>query len=410
MVCAFRFGSVFIAASALFAGSALAGGFSIREQSAEGQGSSFAGIAAGTNGLSSMYWNPATMAQHSGNGLMSDGNFSLIVPESSADDGGPAPGVVLPGLGASGDVGRAAIVPASYWLYGVNDQLTVGASLNAPLGLTTNADNWYGSPHGDKSSMRTYTFTPSAAFRLNDFLSIGAGVQLEYMTVDINSRTPAGIEFFAADGDDFDVGFTAGVLFEPTDTTDIGIGFRSSVNHNLKGNGFVAGLFNGDIEAGIKTPEIVTLGVRQDVNDDLRLMAGVEWANWSRFKELAIHDAASGGVIVSTSENWKDSWFFSAGGEYDLNDKATVRAGVAYEKSPVPDATRTPRIPDNDRIWLSVGASYQITDKMRANLAYSHVFVEDGAVNLAAAPPLPPLSATFKQNIDIVSAGFTVDW
>ncbi len=306
MVCAFRFGSALVAVSALLSSSALAGGFSIREQSAEGQGASFAGVAAGTHGLSSMYWNPATMAQHSGNGLMSDGNVSLILPESTADDGGPSPGVVVPSLGDSGNIGTAAIVPASYWLYGVNEQLTVGISLNAPLGLTTDAGNWYGSPHGDKSSVRTYTVTPSAAFRLNEHVSIGAGVQLEYMTVDINSRTPSGIEFFAADGSDFDVGFTAGILFEPTGTTDIGIGFRSSVNHSLSGDGFVAGRFNGDVEAGLKTPEIVTLGLQQDLSDDVRLMAGVEWANWSRFKALTIQDAASGGVIGSTPENWKE--------------------------------------------------------------------------------------------------------
>ncbi len=88
-----------------------------------------------------------------------------------------------------------------------------------------------------------------------------------------------------------------------------------------------------------------------------------------------------------------------------------MRAGVAYEKSPVPDATRTPRVPDNDRIWLSVGASYQVADNIRANLAYSHIFVEDGSVNLAATKDgLPPLSATFEQNINIVAAGLTVDW
>jgi long-chain fatty acid transport protein len=400
MVRAFRFGSVFVA-STFLAGSALAGGFSIREQSAEGQGSSFAGVAAGTNGLSSMYWNPATMAQHSGNGLMSDGNVSLIVPRSETDGSGFAD---------SGNIGRKALVPASYWLYSVNDQLTIGASLNAPLGLTTNAENWFGSPHGDKSSVKTYTFTPSVAYRLNDVLSLGGGVQVEYMSVDINSRTPTGIEFFAADGSDVNVGFTAGILFEPTDTTDIGIGFRSSVKHGLKGDGFVAGLFNGDIEANFKTPEIVTFGVRQELSEDLRLMAGVEWANWSRFEELAIQDSASGGIIGLTPQKWNDSWFFSVGGEYDLNDRATLRAGVGFEKSPVPDATRTPRIPDNDRLWLSAGASYQLSETMRANIAYSHVFVDDGSINLAGGGGLPPLSAKFEQSIDIVSAGFTVDW
>jgi long-chain fatty acid transport protein len=410
MVCKLRNGSLVFITALLMASSAYAGGFSIREQSTEGQGSSFAGVAAGTTGLSSMFWNPATMAQHSGNGLMSESNAALIIPHSEADDGGPAPGSPVPSLRDSGNIGVTSPVPASYWLYGINDQLVVGASLNAPLGLTTNADDWYGSPHGDKSSVRTYTFTPSVSYRVSDMISVGAGLQLEYMTVDINSRTPTGVEFFSADGSDFDVGFTAGILIEPTDTTDIGIGFRSSVHHKLKGDGFVAGLFDGDITAQFKSPEIVTLGLRQEVSDDLRLMAGVEWANWSRFEELAIRSAATGGLIGLTVEDWKDSWFYSVGGEYDLNDQITLRAGAAFEKSPVPDATRTPRVPDNDRLWLSLGASYQISQRMRANVAYSHIFVKDGDVNLAAAGVLPPLSANFEQSIDIISASLTMDW
>lgn len=47
------------------AAAANAGGFALREQSAYGQGSSFAGIAAG-GALSSMFWNPATITQFNG--------------------------------------------------------------------------------------------------------------------------------------------------------------------------------------------------------------------------------------------------------------------------------------------------------------------------------------------------------
>ncbi len=410
MVCAYRIGPVAFVASLLLTTSAFAGGFSIREQSAEGQGTSFAGVAAGSNGLSSMFWNPATMSQHSGNGLMSEGNVALIIPQSQADDGGPAPGSPVPSLNDSGNIGVSAFAPSSYWLFGVNEKLVVGASLNAPLGLKTDADNWYGSPHADKSSSKTYTLSPSVSYRLSDMVSVGLGAQLEYMTVDVNSSTPTGIEFFSADGSDFDIGFTAGLLLEPTETTDIGIGFRSSINHKLEGNGFVSGLFEGDVTARLKTPEVVTFGIRQEINDDLRLMAGVEWANWSRFEELAILSSASGGLIGLTVEDWKDSWFYSVGGEYDFNDRLTLRAGAAFEKSPVPDATRTPRVPDNDRFWLSVGASYQLSESMRANVAYSHIFMKDGDVELAASGVLPPLSATFEQSIDIVAASLTMDW
>lgn len=128
----------------------------------------------------------------------------------------------------------------------------------------------------------------------------------------------------------------------------------------------------------------------------------MEWANWSRFKELRITNDASGATIALTPQDWNDSWYFSLGAEYAYNDALTLRTGVAYEKSPVPDATRSVRTPDNDRYWLSVGASYKFSEKMTANFAYTHVFMEDGDV--------AALNTTFKQHLDIVSVGLTRDW
>jgi long-chain fatty acid transport protein len=235
-------------------------------------------------------------------------------------------------------------------------------------------------------------------------------LQAEYMSVDLTSATPTGTKFFDVDGDDINVGFTAGLLFQPTPTTDIGLGFRSSVKHKLQGDGFILGRFNGDISADFSTPELVSIGVRQKITSDLTLMAGAEWANWSRFDELNIKADANDATIGLTVEDWKDSWFVSAGAEYAFNEQLLLRAGVAYEKSPVPDATRTPRVPDNDRIWLAAGASYAFNEKTTLTFAYSHIFMEDGDVNLAAGGGLPSLSASFDQSIDIVSASFRRDW
>lgn len=368
--------------------SVFAGGFAVREQSTIGQGTSFAGVAAGSGGLSSLFWNPAISSEYNQYGFISDSSNSLIAPYSKSSLG-------------SGNIGTLAIAPASYASYGVTDQLTIAASMNAPLGLTTDArDGWVGDPLGDKSAITTYNFNPSLSYKVNDMISIGVGAQVEYMGVKLNARAaPSGAQLYSLKGDDIGFGFTAGMLFQPTDTTDIGIGFRSSVKHGLKGDA-VIGLANPDITAQFNTPEMVTVGIRQQVYDQLTLMAGVEWANWSRFKELNIK---SGGASLMVSPyKWKDSWFVSAGVEYAYNDALTLRSGVAYEKSPVPDATRTVRVPDNDRYWLSLGASYKISDSMVANLAYSHVFMKDGDVKVPAT--------TFKQHLDIVSIGLTHDW
>jgi long-chain fatty acid transport protein len=397
------------AAISLMASTAIAGGFSIREQSAEGQGAAFAGVAAGTNGLSSMFWNPATMSLHNGQGFVSESNASLIVPYSRAKDG--RIGALNPVTADSGNIGKFAFVPASYWTYAINDQLNVGMAMNSPFGLVTDArDIWAGGPNGDKSDVKTYNFNPQVSYKLTDEISLGLGAQVEYMTVKLSARQPGtGAQLLGVKGNDWGVGLTAGVLFQPTDSTQIGLGFRSSVKHKLKGRGFAVPLGGGpaSISAGFSSPETVTLGVRQKVSDQLTLLGGVEWANWSRFKKLDIAFTPPGATLT-TVEGWKDSWYYSLGAEYIATDALLLRGGIAYEKSPVPDATRTPRVPDNDRFWLSMGATYKLSDTMTANLAYSHVFMKKGAINLA--PPPAPLVANFKQHIDIVSAGLTVDW
>jgi long-chain fatty acid transport protein len=372
----------------LTSSAAMAGGFAIREQSVKGQGMSFAGVAAGGGGLSSLFWNPAISSEYNEFGFISENNTSLIAPYSKSDLG-------------SGNIGQLAIVPASYASFGLTDQLTIAASLNAPLGLTTNGnDGWAGSPLGDKSAIKTYNFNPTVSYKVNDMMSVGVGAQIEYMSVELNAKAAgSGASLYALEGDDVGFGVTAGVLFEPTDTTDIGIGFRSSVKHTLKGDA-VIGLANPDITAKFNGPETVTLGIRQQVSDQLTLLGGVEWANWSRFETLDVK--SGGGTLLGVPQDWNDSWFISAGAEYAYNDALTLRSGVAFEKSPVPDGTRSVRIPDNDRYWLSLGASYRITDGMVANLAYSHVFIKDGDVKA--------LNTSFKQHLDIVSIGVTSDW
>jgi long-chain fatty acid transport protein len=392
---------------ALLGGSALAGGFAVREQSAEGQGSSFAGVAAGTNGLSAMFWNPATISQHNEQGYISENNVSLILPSSE----GTAAGAPV-GLADSGNIGVLGIVPASYSVYGLTEEITLGMAVTAPYGLATNSDLWIGSPHGNKSEIFSINVTPSVAWKPIDGLTVAVGVQGEYFRGTFSSQSPAsGTNFLFVKADDIAFGFVGGILLEPTDTLDIGIGFRSSIDHKLEGDGsfLPAAYLDDDMSARVKTPEMVTAGIRWQATEDWTFMGGVEWANWSRVKSLDI-SLDNAGVVLSTPENWKDSWFFSLGAEYAMTEQLTLRAGAAYELSPVPDSTRTPRLPDNDRLWLSIGAGYKVNDWLTANIAYSHVFIKDGGINLAAGGGLPALNANFEQSLNIVAASAVIDW
>lgn len=83
-----------------------------------------------------------------------------------------------------------------------------------------------------------------------------------------------------------------------------------------------------------------------------------------------------------TQERWRDSWSVSLGAEYRVTEALAVRTGIAWDQTPVPGATRTPRIPDSDRYWLSVGATWQPTRNLTLAAAYTHILADQGRVRL----------------------------
>ena len=436
--------AVFSGALMLSVSSAMAAGFAIREQSAIGQSMSYAGAAAGYSDLSSMYFNPATITLHGG--LNAQNDVSLIVPVSKSKNGAATTkaGVASGGASSSGNIGVTAVVPSFYSSLQVTPDLYLGLAVNAPFGLATKANSgWAGRYHGIESDIFTLNVNPVFGYEISPLLSIGGGPMLQYMKVKLTSAVDydaivlggarvAGLRdgFNKTTGDSFGYGFNFGFLVKPTQTTRIGLGFRSAIKQTLKGKsrttsastallpapavaGFAAvtAALNGKITGKVTTPETVTLGIRQQVTDKLALSGGIEWANWSRFKELKI--AITTGATSTTTENWKDSWFFSLGGEYRFNDYATLRMGAAYEISSVPDATRTPRLPDNDRIWLSIGGGYKIADWLSLNAGFTHIFVQDSTVNLTAAGNdlnRGSLTAKFGGHIDIASVSAKISF
>jgi long-chain fatty acid transport protein len=148
----------------------------------------------------------------------------------------------------------------------------------------------------------------------------------------------------------------------------------------MDGDLFV-GAGKASINATFENPEIVTLSVRQAIAPNTRLLGTIEWTNWSRFGVIPI--VGSGPITGSATDrslpaNWHDSWLYSVGLEYDYSQKLTLRTGVAFEKSPIQNATeRLIQVPDSDRWWASAGLTYRWSEKMAFDLAYTHIFFDD---------------------------------
>jgi long-chain fatty acid transport protein len=410
----------------LSASAAFAGGFEVREQSTFFQGMSFAGAAASGDSISSMFWNPAT-ASIAGPGLTTESNYALIIPRAdltinnfngTVPCNSPAVAFAFGSNDCSEDIGRLAVVPASYLAWRYNAQTVFALSMNSQYGLGTKPDNpmWAGNAHAQTSKLFSLNIAPTVSYEIMPGISLGAGVQFQYLDL---KRLRGGTPGFPAvtntlEGDDLGVGFTLGVNFKPTSTTSIGIGYRSKIEHKLSGSLALSGptppLPPGGlafpITATLDTPEKVTASFRQELSSNMRLLGTVEWVNWSRLGVVPIQ--GTGGALTF---NWDDGWFFSLGAEYDVNDKLTVRAGGAYEISPIQSAeSRLMQVPDADRIWASIGATYKWSEAMSLDFAYSHVFVEDASFSrdVIGQPPganFIVANGTADSAVDIISVG-----
>jgi long-chain fatty acid transport protein len=227
-------------------------------------------------------------------------------------------------------------------------------------------------------------------------------------------------------GQDTTLGFTVGANFTPTKSTNIGLGYRSSLDQTLEGSIYIAGspvapaAQGVAIKAGTTLPEIVTLSLRQDLSERFTALASVEWSHWSRVSGLNVICAnnqagnpvfcpAGNGQLVRRLElGWHDGWMFAVGGEYKYNDALTLRSGLAFEMSPVQAADeRSVRVPDRDRLWASMGATYKWSDTMAFDFAYTHTFgVGDDRIDRTESGIR--LVGKVDSHVDIVSASLKI--
>jgi len=445
-----------------------AGGFQIKEQSALGQGSSFAGFGA-QDSISAMGVNASAVTSQ--DGLNSYSSITAILPSATITDHGstisgggfPAgfPASAVPGaLGGgatSADIGRDAYVPATYGSYqfkAYDPRMYIGLAITSQFGLATEPDRrWIGSTVGDSTKLFTTNINPVLGYKFSDQLSVAAGPAFEYAhgTLKFATGVPQGANSFF-DGDDFAVGATAGLTYKPAPGTVIGLGWRSAITHELDGafvsNGSpvsaaqagsaaAAAALNAGLNAGVATrvelrlPDVVNLSVTQAVSPNTKLLGTVEWTNWSTFNDLTLNTTGSGRAILgnpllgfavnpgtqlgSISAKWDDGWFFSGGLEHKYNDQLTVRAGGAYEISPIRAASqRIVSIPDADRIWASAGFSYALNNTLTLDFGYSHLFVQSAGIDRTSLigqnflAPQTHLIANLDADIDIVSVGLKV--
>ena len=386
-----------------------AAGFALIEQNASGLGNAYAGQAAAATDASTIFFNPAGMTYLPDRQVVVAGH--LIRPEAEFS------GTVTPdiGGGTGGDAGGLAFVPNAYLAYRLTPDMHFGVGLNAPFGLKTDYDpEWVGRYQAIKSEVKTVNVNPSVAFKLSDTLSLGAGINIQWIEAVLTHRQPLGappapVPLMEIKRDDFGWGYNLGALWQATPATRIGLAYRSEVDYKLRGSSSTSEpsvvSLNGPITAEVTMPDSASLSLFHKLSSRWDLLADVTWTGWSDFDDLPIQ----GTVTKTTPENWENILRYSLGATWHMSEKLSLRGGVAYDEAPVSDIDRTPRIPDGARTWIAVGGQYRLSARSVLDFGYAHLFVNDPGLQNADDNGTT-LNGKYSSQVDILSAQITLNF
>ncbi|TXH72298.1 MAG: porin, partial [Lysobacteraceae bacterium] len=417
-------------AGALAFGQAQASGFQLKENSVKAMGRAFAGSGVAGGDASVVVNNPAAMTEFEGTTIQAD---VTVIDLNAEFDGSGFAGVGLGPLarpltgGSGGDIGEPTPVPAMSFIHKLDNGLTLGAMVSAPFGLKTEYDkNWRGRYSSTLSEVRTVDLTLSAAYEIvPERFSVGASLVYEkaeatldnaidfgtlMLAASIPGATPQGADGrVSVHGDDSAIGYIVGMNFRPTDKLAFGLSHRSEMDHELQGTADftipasfagvqpglaalaanplapltpaqraqLAVLGNGFRDTGVTapltTPSVTTVSMSYQFNDSLALMGDFSMTDWHSVQAVTIDFDNPFQPNSSEEFDWSDTRFWSVGAEYKLSEKFTLRGGYAYDETPTTFHTRTTRLPDEDRRWFSLGLTWNMSDNVEINAAYTRI-------------------------------------
>lgn len=383
-------------AAGLASGQAAAAGFQLLEQNASGIGNSYAGSAAVAENASTIFFNPAGMTQLKDREVSV--GMSAVRPTFKFDNRGSSVGV-LGTAGEGNDAGSWAFIPNAYMSWALTKNLYAGLGIGAPFGLVTEYDNpWLGGAQAIKFDIKTVNLNPSLAYRINDKISVGGGLSYQKMKVEYirqatvtSAALAATTATLSADNDAW--GWNVGALFTLSPTTKVGVSYRSSIKHDLKGDlsvsgpaaGASAALTTGAAKADVELPETFILSVAQTLNEKWEMLGDVSWTGWSSIPKVDIvrTSGALNGVTVQTLDTkFRDTWRFALGTNYRLNEQVKLKFGIAYDQSPVQsDQHRLVSLPDSNRTWLSTGAQIKVSKDSMVDLGAAYLRVAESHID-----------------------------
>lgn len=390
---------------------ASATGFFINQQSVLGRGRVDAGNSSAAEEIGTIFFNPAGLTSIFNDGAPGDWRVSLglqlIVPRSNQTNQGTTS--ATPALGLAQDIDGqrshnptdATPVPDFYLARRIaGGDGAIGIGMNSPFGLAIKSpSDWFGRYDAIEASLTTINLTAVGAYRVAAVpgLTLGGGLDLQYAKTKLVTAIPypfaPGGPTAATDGrvetsgHAWTPGFNVGVHYAMNDDqTRLGLHYRSGMKHEIRGTASISGLLppfadlNGGYgaRADIELPAIATAGIWQRLGK-WALMAELEWYQWSKFHE--IRTQLEGLPDTLRLENYRDTYAVALGADRWVNDNLTLRGGVKFDRTPTQDGFRDTTVPDSNRLWLGLGATWRHSKATSVDFAFNHVFFRNTTVD-----------------------------
>lgn len=418
---------------------ARASGFQLHEDSAQGMGRAYAGLATAGGDCSVVANNPAAMSILTGGCFQADVTgiqFSAEFKGNAYDAlGRPISG------GNGGDAGTTLPIPALYWSSKLGDKWHMGVGFTVPFGFQTKYDrDWKGRYNAIKSKFQSLDATLSVSYDVSDSLSVGVSAIAQRTSAELTSAinynmvgmglvqqgvaagavspadAPALLQQFGAvvppgsdgiariKGDDWGFGWQVGGLWRLTSNDRLALNYRSKIDHTISGTANFT--MPANVQALLSTPTVAGLlagaggvpfqrtGGKADFTTPATASASywhraekfgvgidVAWTKWDVLKQLRVDYANPAQPATVERFDWRNTWYAAVGADWYVNNHLTLRAGLGVDTSPTHVATRDPRVPDGTRKLVSVGIGYQASEHWRMDASYMHIFVNTAHIN-----------------------------
>lgn len=371
---------------------ARASGFAVPELNPTGLALSNA-LVANPFSLGAIAYNPAVMSFHEGSSLSA--GLVLVKPDLSVDTGS---GFV------DSDANNTVAIPAISAHYTVNETWALGISVSAPFGLETDwpagtFDSQYPalSTIPTESKLEVVNFSPNAAYKINENLSVAAGIDYYWMKKvvfngDINAGVPGSNPEANLKGDGRGTGYNLGVLFRQGDWS-FGGNYHSSSNIPIDGEvalpaGTLPTFMSNKVHARLEIPSRLQLGVRNQTTEKLAIEFDLTRTGWSSFNKLVVDQDQYGTNVVTSHNEWDNANAYRLGATYDFTPETQLRVGYTLDETPQGKKYFSPRIPDADRQLFSFGIGHTLGNGWTLDAGYMYVKFDKRTIE-SSTPAVP---------------------